>query len=135
MNICVLTYVLCVMSNVLFIVAMPIELNFNFLMILNFISSYHVLYTITFYRFVSGHAGSGKSKLVHQVKHTVDGRNGYMIVAKFDMMADGSRPDSVLFEALNAFFGTFNIERGADSKAQMRERITDTVRFGIGYVI
>lgn len=63
---------------------------------------------------------------MNQIKETIEGRNGYLIRGKFDM-EDGSRPDTVLFEALNSFFGSFVDEADADKRGRMRRRIIDTI--------
>ena len=70
---------------------------------------------------------------MNQIKKTVGERKGYLIGGKFDM-ADGSRPDSVLFEALDSFFEMLVVEgKDEDLKiARMRQRITNLVVFGIG---
>lgn len=77
-----------------------------------------------------------KTTLVHQIKKSVEEMGGYLIGGKFDL-ADGSRPDSVLFQALDSFFGAFAAENGGDvakamKKAHMRQRIINTVGVGIG---
>eukprot|EP00571_Detonula_confervacea_P007895 CAMPEP_0172331684 /NCGR_PEP_ID=MMETSP1058-20130122/62053_1 /TAXON_ID=83371 /ORGANISM="Detonula confervacea, Strain CCMP 353" /LENGTH=1323 /DNA_ID=CAMNT_0013048953 /DNA_START=104 /DNA_END=4075 /DNA_ORIENTATION=+ len=86
------------------------------------------------YCVVSGQAGMGKTKLMNQIKKTIEGKNGHLIVCKY--MADGSRPDSVLFGALGDFFGTVVENSNDDLKARMRERIRAfESSFGIGDLI
>ena len=68
---------------------------------------------------------------MNQIKKAIEARNGYLILGKFDMV-DGSRPDNVLFEALNTFFGTI-IAHGTNVDGaipRMRQRIVDIVGFG-----
>ena len=81
---------------------------------------------------MSGPSGVGKTKFISQLQKPVLERNGYMIVAKFSV--DGSRPDIVIFEALNRFFGDLNDEGDMASRAGLRQRIANTVTFGIGCV-
>jgi len=55
--------------------------------------------------------------------------HGYLISGKFDQNA--RRPDSVLFSAIDSFFGSL-MESGDDHvKARLRKRITDVVG-GVG---
>ena len=62
---------------------------------------------------------------MHQIKNAIEAQNGYLIQGKFDMV-DGSRPDNVLFEALNAFFGSL-IEAPDGVIDRMRQRIVNIV--------
>ena len=67
------------------------------------------------------------------IKESVEERKGSLIRGKFDM-ADGSRPDSVLFKALDSYFRTLMAEEkdGGMKKARMRQRIINRVGFGMG---
>lgn len=69
-----------------------------------------------------------------QIKKAIEARNGYLILGKFDMV-DRSRPDNVLFEALNTFFGTFVEEADVNAICRMRKRIVGIVRFGIRVLV
>lgn len=79
----------------------------------------------------SPHPIFSKTTLVSQIKKTVEERGGYLIHGKFDV-ADGSRPDSVLFQALDSFFGAFAAANDDDAKkTRIRQRIIATVGVGI----
>ena len=62
--------------------------------------------------------------MVDQVKTTIEATKSYLIRGKFDI-SECSRPDTVLYEAVNSFFGTFmecDLEDAA-SEAGMKRRI------------
>ena len=77
-------------------------------------------------------AGIGKSALVRQAEATVGRRRGHLIRSKFDR-SDCSRPDAVLYGALDAFFDAAPTGTGpvdAEARAGVRRRIASA--FGCG---
>ena len=84
-----------------------------------------VNYRLPIMAVVRGHGGMGKSYLVK----TLENENVYFIIAKFDI--NGCRPDSVLFEALDLFFGKLTDADNDISKSQMIQRIHEMVGCGI----
>jgi len=74
---------------------------------------------------VSGHGGMGKTTLVNQIIKPLKERHGYLITGKFDQK--GRRPDSVIFSAIDSFFGSLMEGGDHDVKARLKKRITDVV--------
>jgi len=65
---------------------------------------------------ISGSAGTGKTSLMNQISKPLQDANGYLIRGKFDRR---TRPDSIIFSALNAFFAGLIDER--------RENVQDLI--------
>ncbi|KAL7553996.1 hypothetical protein ACHAWF_017381, partial [Thalassiosira exigua] len=73
---------------------------------------------------VSGYGGSGKTSLINQIKGPLDAAGGYFISGKFD---PSSRPDSVIFGALNTFFGSIINGESEDVQLELKSRIMEGV--------
>ena len=82
--------------------------------------------------FHTGICRVGKTSLVDQIKKTIEKRKGYVIRGKFSLMEDRSRPDSILFEALDSFLGTIAYEAAPDLRDKVRRRIVNAVSYGMG---
>jgi predicted ATPase len=99
--------------------------------LLGFFAEQSLLSTSTHLTFLylAGHAGAGKSTLVNQIKKPLQDKDGCFIEGKF---LESSRPDLVLNNALNNFFGSI-MERGSNSgnmHMSLRWRIHDAIGSG-----
>lgn len=70
-----------------------------------------------------------KTALLNQIKRPLSDAGGFMIRGKFDKKTS---PNTVVFSALDAFFGEINDGDDAAAAAQLKLRITETLGFGVG---
>lgn len=77
--------------------------------------------------YCSGHPGTGKSTLVNQIKKPIQEKGGCFIEGKF---LKSDRPDTVLSNALNNFFGSMVGSSTGNMHMSLRWRIHDAIGSG-----
>jgi predicted ATPase len=84
---------------------------------------------LTPFNTTTGHPGTGKSTLVNQIKKTILEKDGCFIEGKF---LKSTRPDTVLANALNNFFGSIlaSSNSGNTMHMSLRWRIHDVIGSG-----
>ena len=71
---------------------------------------------------------SSKTLLVNQIQKPLEVLKGYLIHGKFEKM---KRPDSVLFSALDLFFGKIINDGDVSLRAQMKLSIANAIGNGM----